>query len=89
MPRHSGSPGQKWVHDPVPGSERGTGTPGSLAVSALHKQMARASLSRLLACLPLGSWLHFCLAAAVTIISEPQDPAPLIVAAGVKDPRGS
>ncbi|CAO2582054.1 NADH dehydrogenase [ubiquinone] 1 alpha subcomplex subunit 4-like 2 [Lemmus lemmus] len=32
MPRHSGSPGQKWVHDPVPRSEQGTGTPGSLAL---------------------------------------------------------
>lgn len=32
--------------NPVPRAGRGTGTPGSPAGSALHKQMARASLSR-------------------------------------------
>lgn len=77
---------QERAHDPVPRAGPGTGTPGSPAESALHKQMARASLSRSLVGSPSGSQLLGCLADAITILSEPQDPEPLIVAERVRGP---
>jgi hypothetical protein len=56
MPRHSGALGGSRLMTLCHGAVPGTGTPGSLAESALHKQMARAgvfvSLSCLLACRP-------------------------------------
>lgn len=60
--------------------------PGSLAESALHKQMARESLSRSLVRSLRGSRLRGCLADAIKIISEPRDLAPLIAAEGVRVP---
>lgn len=83
--RRGGDTRQERAHDPVPRAWPRTGTPGSPAEKALHKQMARASLSRKLVRSRSSSLLLGCLADAIMIVSEPL-PEPLIAAERVRGP---